>query len=158
MSQRNRVVFAAEDPRTPDVADVLALHLQFARDTTPICHVHALDLEGLSEPNITLFAGRVDGEVVAVGAIRHIDDAHCELKSMHVRQAMRGGGVGATLLDHLLSVAADRGYERVSLETGTMDAFAPARRLYERAGFRVCPPFAEYTDNEHSVCMTRAAR
>ena len=61
---RPPVTFAAEDPRTPDVADVLALHLQFARGATPICHVHALDLEELSEPSITLFTARVDGEVV----------------------------------------------------------------------------------------------
>ena len=149
--------FAIEDPRTPDVAELLARHLAFAHESSPVCHVHALDLDGLCEPAVSLFAIRRDGAVVAVGAIRHIDDTHCELKSMHVAAEMRGEGLGRTLLDHLLAVARERGYERVSLETGTMDAFAPARRLYERAGFRPCPPFGEYTDNEHSVCMTLQA-
>ena len=148
------VAFATEDPRTPEVAELLARHLAFAHATTPICHVHALDLDRLCEPAISLFTIRKNGAVVAVGAIRHLDDSHCELKSMHVRAAERAAGFGKALLDHLLSVARQRGYERVSLETGTMEAFAPARRLYERAGFRPCPPFGEYTDNEHSMCMT----
>jgi len=61
------------------------------------------------------------------------------------------------MVDHLLSVAADKGFERVSLETGTMDAFAPARLLYENVGFRTCAPYGEYTANPHSICMTIAA-
>jgi len=63
-------------------------------------------------------------------------------------------GVGRAVLDHLLATAWARGYERVSLETGTMDAFAPARDLYTAAGFTMCAPFGDYTTNPHSVCMT----
>lgn len=154
----DRLTFTQEDPRTPDVGDVLARHLAFARDVTPICHVHALDVDGLCAPGVTVFAGRRDGEVVAVGALREVEPSHCELKSMHVPVEKRGGGHGAALLDHLLTVASERGYSRVSLETGTMDAFLPARRMYERAGFRECPPFADYTDNPNSVCMTMELR
>ena len=151
------LAFAMEDPRTPDVAELLARHLAFAHETTPLCHVYALDLDGLCAPGVSLFTIRKAGAVVAVGAIRHLDEKHCELKSMHVRAEERGGGLGEALLGHLLAVARDSGYERVSLETGTMDAFAPARRHYERAGFRPCPPFGEYTESEHSMCMTRQA-
>lgn len=150
----DRLAFTEEDPRTPDVSDVLERHLAFARDVTPICHVHALDVDGLCEPEVTLFVGRLEGKVVAVGALRELDPSHCELKSMHVLADQRGSGAGAALLEHLLVTAQQRGYRRVSLETGTMDEFAPARRLYERAGFQQCPPFGEYTDNPHSTCMT----
>ncbi|MGH7748483.1 MAG: GNAT family N-acetyltransferase, partial [Candidatus Dormibacteria bacterium] len=76
-----------------------------------------------------------------------------ELKSMHTSEAERGEGVGHALLHHLLSIAAEQGYEQMLLETGTMDAFGPARRLYERAGFRKCEPFGDYTDNPNSICM-----
>ena len=148
------VAISVEDPRTPDVAEVLARHLAFAHETTPLCHVYALDLDGLCDPAVSLFVIRKAAAVVAVGAIRHLDETHCELKSMHVRAEERGSGLGGLLLDHLLNAARERRYERVSLETGTMEAFAPARRLYERAGFRPCPPFGEYADNEHSICMT----
>lgn len=77
---------------------------------------------------------------------------------MHVAVEARGRGVGQAILGHLLAVAAERGHRRVSLETGSMDAFAPARRLYERAGFRPCPPFASCTDNHDSTCMTLELR
>lgn len=73
---------------------------------------------------------------------------------MHVRADRRRSGAGTALLEHLLTTARGRGYSRVSLETGTMDEFAPARRLYQRAGFRECPPFGEYTDIPHSTCLT----
>lgn len=150
----NHIDFAIEDPRSPEVAPLLEAHLGFSRDVTPLCEVHALDVDGLSDPAVTLFAGRRDGEVVAVGAIRHLTDRHCELKSMHVRADVRGGGVGQALLAHLLSAVRSQGYERVSLETGTMDALAAARRLYERAGFSPCAPFGEYADHPHGICMT----
>ena len=75
---------------------------------------------------------------------------------MHTRAGVRGRGVAKAVLVHLLGMARERGYERVSLETGTTEAFAPARALYASAGFVRCPPFAQYTDNEFSVCMTLA--
>jgi putative acetyltransferase len=73
---------------------------------------------------------------------------------MHTAAAARRRGVGRAMVDHLVAVAAERGYRRVSLETGTMDEFLPARTMYADAGFEVCPPFAQYTVNPYSVCMT----
>jgi len=142
------------DPRTAEVADLVRTHLSFAHETTPPEHVWALGVEGLVDPSVTLYGARRGGVLVGMGALRELDPAHAELKSMHVRAAARGNGIGQLILDRLLAVARERGYQRVSLETGTMDAFAPARRMYERAGFTPCPPFGEYTDNPHSLCMT----
>lgn len=75
---------------------------------------------------------------------------------MRTDPARRGQGIGALLLDHLLADARERGVHRVSLETGSMDFFAPARRLYGRAGFVPCPPFGGYREDQNSVFMTRA--
>jgi putative acetyltransferase len=148
------VEITIDDPQRPEVRRLVERHLSFSYDVTPPGHVHALPLEGLVDPNVTFFAARSGADVVAIGALKHVDDAHAELKSMHTSEAVRGQGVGAAMVAHLLAFAADAGYRRVSLETGAGQAFAPAHRLYERFGFERCEPFGDYTANEHSVCLT----
>jgi putative acetyltransferase len=148
------LIVAVDDPRADDVRALLTRHVALSREVTPPGHAHVLDADDLSAPDITFFSARRDGMLVAVGALRELDVLHGELKSMHTDAAMRGQGVGRALVDHLLGVASARGYRRVSLETGTMDAFAAARSLYATAGFRPCPPFGQYTRNPYSTCMT----
>lgn len=148
------IVIARDDPRRHDVCLLLEAHLSFAHETSPADHVHALDVERLVEPGVSFFSARRDGTLLGVGALREIEAGHGEIKSMHTTASARGMGVGRAMLGHLLGEAESRGYRRVSLETGTMEAFAPARALYQSAGFRICPPFAEYTVNPFSVCMT----
>jgi len=150
------LAIAVEDPQATDVGAVLARHLMVMQENTPPAHVHALPADGLRDPAVTLFGARRAGELLGVGALRRLDTAHAELKSMHTLAEARGQGVGRAMLNHLLYFAATSGYERVSLETGTMAAFEPARRMYESAGFRPCSPFGEYTVNPYSVCMTLA--
>src|SRR5882724_1720688 len=148
------VVIAVDDPRVDDVRALLEAHLAFSRAVTPPGHVHALGIEGLLDPAVTFFSARRDGVLVGIGALKRLDDSHAEVKSMHTSESARGQGVGRAMVDHLLAVAAEQSYERVSLETGTMDAFAPARSLYTKVGFVPCTPFGEYTANPYSICMT----
>ncbi len=150
------LVIGVEDPLATDVGAVLARHLAVMHEETPPAHVHALPARRLQDPAVTLFGARHAGVLLGVGAIRRLDAAHAELKSMHTLEEARGQGVGRAMLGHLLQVAAASGYQRVSLETGTMAAFEPARTMYESAGFRSCEPFGEYTANPYSVCMTLA--
>jgi len=119
-------------------------------------YTHTLDVEELRDPRITFVSARRAGDVVGVGALRELDATHGELKSMHTAEAARGQGVGRAILDYLLGLARERGYRRVSLETGTGDLFVPAHALYSRAGFTLCEPFGEYTPNPYSACMTMA--
>ncbi len=90
--------------------------------------------------------------LLGVGALKRLDESHAEVESLHTSEfageASDGRIVGTS------AVAADRRYQRVSRETGTMDAFVPARSLYTKVGFEPCPPFAEYTVNPYSACMT----
>src|SRR5215510_2657036 len=126
-------VFAVDDLLADDVQALLAVHLAFSYEHSPPEDVHALATDGLLGPDITFLTGRRDGELVAMGALRELDDQHGELKSMHVVERTRGEGVGRALLDELLQLACARGYRRVSLETGSMDAYGPARAMYAAA-------------------------
>jgi putative acetyltransferase len=145
---------SVDDPRAADVRELLARHLEFARTHTPPEGVFALDISGLLDPAVTFVSYRSGGELLAVGALKQLDAGHAELKSMHTAQAARGRGIGRAVLDHLVGLARERGCRRVSLETGTMAAFAPARRMYATAGFTPCGPFGDYRESPTSAFMT----
>lgn len=147
----------AQADRPPqDVRDLLAAHRAWAAEHSPPEDVLALDASALDDPQLTLFAARTDdGSLLGVGGLRQLDARHGEIKAMHTAAGGRGSGTGRAVLAYLLAVATERGYDRVSLETGTMAAFAPARALYASAGFVPCPPFGGYGISPHSVCMTR---
>lgn len=149
------MAIAPDDPRADDVRALLHRHLSFAREVTPPEDVHALDLDGLLDPAISFFGYREDGRLLAIGALKRLDDEHAEIKSMHTAEAARGRGLGRAMLEHLLALALERGHRQVSLETGAMDAFAPARALYASAGFEVTGPFGEYPESPNSVYMTK---
>ncbi len=147
-------VIEVDDPRATDVRELLRRHLEFARATTPPEGVFALEADELADPAVTFFSCRLDCALVAVGALKQLDGEHAEIKSMHTAQAARGRGIGRAMVDHLLAVARERGLRRVSLETGNMAEFAPARSLYEGAGFVHCGPFGDYRANATSAFMT----
>ena len=145
-----------DDPRRADVRALLERHLAFCNQHSPPEDVHALDIDGLLDPAVTFFGHRRDGELLAVGALKQLDEVHAEIKSMHTLAESRGAGIARAMLDHLLRVARERGVKRVSLETGSMEAFAPARALYANAGFTECAPFADYAPSPNSTFMTLA--
>ena len=125
------------------------------RGVTPTEYSFALDVEGLAVPAVTFFSARQDGVLVGVGALKRLDNSHAELKSMHTAESARGQGVGRAMVERLLTVARQQGYRRVSLETGTMEEWAPARTLYRKAGFQPCDPFGELPPaSPHNTCMT----
>lgn len=154
MSAERRI--AIDDPRNPDVHALLRRHLEFSLGQTPPEHSFALDVDGLLDPAVTLYSIRVDGSLLGIGAIRRLSPHHAEIKSMHTAAAARGLGIGRAVLTHLLEVARAEGFRRVSLETGTTAAFAPAWALYERAGFVSCGPFGSYQPSKDNRFMTLA--
>jgi putative acetyltransferase len=132
----------------------LQRHLDFAHSVTPPDDVHALDLDGLLDPRVSFFSLREDGVLLGIGAVKQLDETHYELKSIHTAEGARGRGVGRAVVEHLLGVARERGAHRVSLETGSMEAFAPSRSLYKRLGFVECGPFDTYSPSRSSTFMT----
>src|SRR5690349_6610521 len=140
------------------IAALLQAHLDHAARHSPPESIHALDLDKLRVPEITFWSVWSDGALAGCGALKELAPDHGEIKSMHTAQTHRGQGVAGRLLAHILEEARARSYRRVSLETGTMEGFAPARALYGRFGFTVCPPFAQYREDPNSVCMTLELR
>ena len=149
-------MIALDDPAADDVRALLGRHLAFARATTLPEEVYALGVDALVDPAVAFFSYRVDGELLGVAALKRIDDEHAEIKSMHTAEAARGRGIGRALLDHLIGVAREQGYRRISLETGAGPAFAPARQLYASAGFELSGPFGDYRPSPNSTYMTLA--
>lgn len=145
----------AESPLGADVALLMERHTATMFAQSPPESVHMLDASRLAVPEIAFFVMRVDGRAVGMGAIKHIDAAHAEIKSMHVLVEMRGRGLARAMLEHLIAAAKARGFARLSLETGSQAAFEPARTLYARAGFSYCGPFEGYELDPNSVFMTR---
>lgn len=145
---------AVDDPRADDVRALLERHLVFAGEHSPPEDVHALDVDALVDPSITFVSCRLDGELLGVGALKDHGDGHGELKSMHTAAGARGRGVGGAIVVHLVGLARARGLTRLSLETGTPEAFAPARSLYARHGFVECGPFADYQPSGYSTFLT----
>jgi putative acetyltransferase len=137
------------------VRELIREHLAAAAEHSPPGCVHALDVDALRGPDVTFWSVWRGDDLAGIGALKELDPAHGELKSMRTARAHLRQGVAATLVTHMLEVATARGYRRVSLETGSHEPFAAARALYERFGFVRCAPFAAYADNGFSICMTR---
>lgn len=143
-----------DDPARPDVFALLEEHLRHMHALSPPDSVHALDVSGLQQPGITFWSVRDGTTLLGCGALKELDPEHGEVKSMRTPQALRRRGAGRLMLSHIVEEARRRGYRRLSLETGSMEAFRPAWRLYESFGFRPCGPFADYRPDPHSVFMT----
>jgi putative acetyltransferase len=142
------------DLSDPRVVDLLHIHLASARAATAPGSAHALDLDGLRAPDISVWA-MWDGEtVVGIGALKRLAADHGEVKSMHIVQSLRRRGAGSAMLRHIIAAARASGMSRLSLETGSWDYFRPAHALYRRHGFVDCPPFADYVPDPNSVFMS----
>ena len=144
-----------DDLSGPEIAALLAEHLRSMYLHSPPESVHALDIERLRAPDITMWTVWQERELLGCGALKELDREHGEIKSMRTATRHLRKGVASALMRHLLAEARRRSYRRLSLETGSMAAFAPARELYRRFGFEPCGPFGEYIEDPNSVFMTR---
>ena len=146
--------FRLDDLSGEEVRELLRLHLASALQHSPPESVHALDVDGLRRPGVTFWSCWRNGELLGCCALKDLDGTHGEIKSMRTAPRHERQGIGARMLEHLLAQAHARGYRRLSLETGSAEAFAPARRLYERHGFEYCGPFGDYAEDPWSRFMS----
>jgi len=148
------IKIALDDLRDGSVIKLLQAHRREMLKHSPPESVHALDIEAMKAPTLTFWVASINGVVAGCAALKHLDSTHVELKSMKVSDEFLGRGVGRALLGYLLAEAKRQSYQRLSLETGVMDAFIPARTLYQSVGFTECSPFDNYVYDKHSVCMS----
>ncbi len=144
-----------DDLEGSEIHALLREHLQSMALHSPPESGHALDIEALREPGITFWTVWESGELLGCGALKELDSQHAEIKSMRTSASHLRKGVARNLLNYMLEEAKRRGYKRLSLETGSAEAFEPARRLYADFGFTYCEPFADYVEDPYSVFMTR---
>lgn len=143
-----------DDLQGAEIAQLLEEHIQDMRSVSPPESKHALDLAGLRKPEITFWTIWEGEQLAGCGAIKQLDPQHAEIKSMRTAPAFRRQGVARLMLEHIITEAKERNYQRLSLETGSMPFFAPARQLYASFGFQECAPFADYKEDPNSVFMT----
>jgi putative acetyltransferase len=149
------VIIVVDDLTGPEIAAFLDEHVREMLSISPPESKHALDLEALRAPGITFWSVRDGGAVVGCGALKRLDAFHGEIKSMRTAVARKRSGIASTMLEHIIAEARRMGFTRLSLETGSAEFFAPARRLYEKFGFEYCEPFADYRPDPLSVFLTR---
>jgi putative acetyltransferase len=147
-----------DDLRGSEIAKLIGDHLYSMTLHSPPESIHALDLEKLRQPDITFWSAWEGSELLGCAALKELDPQHGEVKSMKTSPKHLRKGVAKQLLEHLIEEAKLRGYQRISLETGPMEAFEAAKRLYAKFGFTYCDPFADYKEDPNSVFMTKELR
>jgi putative acetyltransferase len=150
----NSYTVRLDDLSGPEIAKLLTEHIREMHVHSPPESVHALDLDALRKPEIAFWTVWSGDKLAGCGALKELDKTHGEIKSMRTSYEFRGMGAGKFVLRHILDEALRRRYKRLSLETGSMAAFEPARLLYESHGFEYCGPFADYILDPNSVFMT----
>lgn len=136
------------------VISLLTLHHNDMCSHSPVESVHALDINQLKEKDIEFLMVWFGKDLAGCGALKLLDDTHGEIKSMRTNESFLRKGVAAFCLTVLIDSAKNRGLKRLSLETGSMAVFLPARKMYERFGFTECEPFADYQVDPYSTFMT----
>ncbi|MGV9719498.1 GNAT family N-acetyltransferase [Nocardia beijingensis] len=154
--ERGGLRIVVDDLTGPEIAALLTEHLAEMAAHSPAQSMHALDLATLRRPGITFWTAWEGAGLAGCAALKRLDEDHAEIKSMRTAATHQRRGVASTLLRHVLAEATERGYRRLSLETGAGDFFRPARRLYAAHGFVRCAPFGDYRHDPHSVFLTRA--
>jgi putative acetyltransferase len=145
-----------DDLSGPEIQALLAQHLRNMHELSPPESVHALDLAALRTPGISFWSVWSEAdELMGCGALKLLDAQHGEVKSMRTVDLHRRKGVARAMLGHIIAQAQQLGLKRLSLETGSMQAFMPAQRLYESFGFEYCAPFGSYVPDPNSVFMTK---
>lgn len=144
-----------DDLSGSEIQVLLQEHLDSMAEQSPAESMHALDIDGLRQPDITFWTVWDNNQLAGCGAIKELNEQHAEIKSMRTATSFLRKGVARLMLQHILQVAEQRGYQRLSLETGSMLGFEPARQLYATFGFEYCEPFADYTVDPNSEFMTK---
>ena len=138
----------------PQVNELLVNHFIELRSVSPEGSTHVLDIPGLKDPSIKFWSLWENEKLVGCGALKFLNEGHGEFKSIRIADNFRGKGLGARIIDHLISEAKKLNIKKLSIETGSGSFFSPARKLFQNCGFKTCEPFAHYKDDPNSCYFT----
>jgi putative acetyltransferase len=147
------VRIALADLADPRVRDLVAFHQRAMIAGSPPGLSFALDLSGLQADGVKVWAVEIDGQVAAIGALKRLDAARGEVKSMRTHPDFLRRGLAAALLETIIADAQAQGLSVLSLETGSGPAFEPALALYRRRGFINGEAFADYVLTDFNQCL-----
>ena len=139
----------------PEVNELLTKHFIELRAASPEGSAHVLDITGLRIPTIKFWSLWEKNQLMGCGALKFLDKDHGEFKSIRIHDNFRGKGYGSKIVNHLINEAKNLKIKRLSIETGSGDFFAPARKLFNNCGFKPCPPFAHYKEDINSLYLTK---
>ena len=139
----------------PEVNKLLKKHFAELRAASPDGSAHVLDIPGLKAPSIKFWSLWEKSQLIGCGALKFLDENHGEFKSIRVHDNFRGKGYGIKIINHLINEAKNLKIQKLSIETGSGDFFAPARKLFDSCGFEPCPPFAHYKEDINSLYLTK---
>ena len=137
-----------------EVNELLIKHFIELRSVSPEGSAHVLNINGLKDPSIKFWSLWEENRLMGSGALRFLDKKHGEFKSIRVNDKFRNNGYGLKIINHLIIEAKKLNIERISLETGAGNFFAPARKLFMQCGFKICDPFSHYEKDINSVYMS----
>ena len=138
-----------------EVNELLTKHFSELRAASPEGSAHVLDIPGLKVSSIKFWSLWDDEKLIGCGALKFLDQAHGEFKSIRIHDNFRKQGKGIEVINHLINEAKKLKIRRLSIETGASDFFIPARKLFKKTGFSVCEPFAHYKKDINSVYLTK---
>ena len=139
----------------PEVNELLIKHFIELRAASPEGSAHVLDIPGLKDPTIKFWSLWENDNLMGCGALKFLDKEHGEFKSIRVNDKFRGQNNGIKVINHLIGEAKKLKIKRLSIETGAGKFFLPARKLFDKCGFKVCEPFAHYKEDINSMYYTK---
>ena len=138
----------------PEVNELLVKHFIELRSVSPEGSTHVLDIAGLKDPSIMFWSLWEQDQLIGCGALKFLNKNHGEFKSIRVADKFIKKGNGIKVINHLINKAKKLNIKRISLETGAGNFFIPARKLFDKCGFRVCKPFAHYKEDPDACYMS----
>ena len=139
----------------PEVNQLLKKHFVELRAASPEGSAHVLDIPGLKVNSIKFWSMWEEDFLMGCGALKFLENNHGEFKSIRIHDNFRGKGNGIKIINHLIEEAKKLNIKRISIETGSSKFFVPARKLFEKCGFKPCKPFAHYTEDVNSLYLTK---
>jgi putative acetyltransferase len=143
------------DPDAAEVQALLAVSDAYYVNLYPAESNHLESSDDLKKPNVLFVGCRIDGELVASGAAKIMQDdgSYAEIKRVFVVDEHRGKGLSSKVMCFLETELQGRGVSLFRLETGVRQP--EALGLYSKLGYLERGSFGSYKTDPHSVFMEK---